>query len=247
VIEKLFTTLCFASLSLICFVSVTSAQVDKRHEVYPEVDVWIRTHPDQQIFMYVPYTKSLDDSYRDMGIGAMYSWSFEKNNLIMFDWLAARENLEKFRNVTVRTGFYYGQSLDDSGSAYRERSIPSELHLRWQILGGILLADRNRIELRWLNDGFSWRYRNRLTIERQVSIFGVIRPTPYTSLEIHYDSRYSTFNKSRIIVGAVIPIFSFTSVDINYQFVNDTRSSIQNQHGLGVTLSIYIEPKDIFN
>jgi hypothetical protein len=247
VIGKRLTTLCLAALSLICFASATSGQVDKRHEVYPEVDIWIRTAPDQQVYLFAPYMESLDDDYHQVGIGAMYSWSFDQNNLAMFDWLAARENSENFRNFTARVGYYYAQSLGDGGAAYTEQYIPAELHIRAYSIGGILITDRNRIEIGKINSANVFRYRNRLTIERQFKLVDQIRITPYANIEASFDSRYDTFNRIKATVGAKLPIFSFFSIDGYYAFSNDTRSSIQNKHGAGLTLNLYIEPKDIFN
>lgn len=223
------------------------SQVDKRHEAYPELDLWLRTAPDHQIYMYMPYVQSLDDDYREAGIGIMYSASYDQNTLAMFDWLAARENYESFRHFTARAGLYYAQSLGDDGASYREGSALGEIHIRWLIWAGILVVDRNRVELRSINNDGSWRYRNRLTIERQFRLFEQVRFTPYTTLEVSYDSRYETFNRSRITVGSKFPLFSATMVDLYYAFSNDTRSSIQNKHGVGLTLNLYIEPKDIFN
>lgn len=239
-------TLCIALL-FVSFASATYAQVDKRHEVYPELDVWIRTTPDQQVYLYMPFMKSLDDDYHQVGFGAMYSWSFDQNDLAMFDWLVARENSENFRNFTARVGYYYAQSLGDSGAAYTEQYIPAEFHIRTYSVVGILITDRNRIEVGKINSANVFRYRNRLTIERQFKLIDQVRITPYANIEASFDSRYDTFNRIKTTVGAKLPIFSFFSVDGYYAFSNDTRSSIQNKHGAGLTLNLYIEPKDVFN
>lgn len=51
-----------------------------------------------------------------------------------------------------------------------------------------MLSDRNRVDFRWVNDKFSVRYRNRLTLEREFTI-GERSYTPYASIEAYYDSR----------------------------------------------------------
>ena len=57
------------------------------------------------------------------------------------------------------------------------------------LLGDVLLSDRNRIDLRDIAGEFSWRYRNRLSVEKEFSI-GRVRVNPYTRFEVYYDSRY---------------------------------------------------------
>jgi hypothetical protein len=227
--------------------SIVFAQVDKHHEAYAELDLWLRTAADEQIYLFMPVTKSLDDDYREAGVGVMYSSSYDQNTLALFDWLAARENYENFRHFTARAGLYYSQSLGDGGDAYREVSVLGEMHIRWLVWAGILMIDRNRFELRSINNDGSWRYRNRLTIERQFRLFDQVRFTPYTTLEASYDSRYKTFNRIRATAGSKFPFFSAFMFDLYYAYSNDTRSAIKNKHGAGLTLNFYIEPKDIFN
>lgn len=177
----------------------------------------------------------------------MYSWSYDQNTLAMFDWLVSRENLENFRNFTTRVGFYYGQSLGDGGVAYKEIDALGEMHVRWLAWAGVLFIDRNRIEVRSISDDISWRYRNRLTMEKQLRLFDQFRFTPYVTAEISFDSRFATFNRSRFTGGAKFPVVPAFMIDLYYAFSNDTRSSIQNKHGVGVTFNLYVEPKDIFN
>jgi hypothetical protein len=54
----------------------------------------------------------------------------------------------------------------------------------------LLLIDRNRLDLRWVDGNFSWRCRNRLTLERHFKMGGNRALTPYASGELFYDSRF---------------------------------------------------------
>ena len=51
-----------------------------------------------------------------------------------------------------------------------------------------LLTDRNRADLDWKTGNFSWRYRNRLQIERRLAIRSY-HPAPYASVELFYQSQ----------------------------------------------------------
>jgi hypothetical protein len=65
----------------------------------------------------------------------------------------------------------------------------------------MLLSDRNRLDLRWVNSVFSWRYRGRLTLEREFHVGEKRALTPYTSGELYYDSRFEIWNRNRYAFG----------------------------------------------
>jgi hypothetical protein len=58
------------------------------------------------------------------------------------------------------------QYLDNVGKPDENR-IQFALTSRFELPWSLVLADRNRADLRFINDQFSWRYRNRLTLQRQ--------------------------------------------------------------------------------
>lgn len=76
-----------------------------------------------------------------------------------------------------------------------------EQTLRKLLPGSLLLSDRNREEFRFVNGDFSFRYRNRVTIEREFHLFKQRNITPYVSGEIFYDTRYRVWNRNRLALG----------------------------------------------
>jgi hypothetical protein len=71
--------------------------------------------------------------------------------------------------------------------------------------GRILITDRNRGDLDWSKGSFTWRYRNRLTIERRASI-GSYHPAPYVSVEVFYQSRYGKWSSTNLYAGCLLPV-----------------------------------------
>jgi hypothetical protein len=69
------------------------------------------------------------------------------------------------------------------------------------LLAGLLLTDRNRFDLDWKNGNFTWRYRNKLTLERGFSIraFHLI---PYIAAEPFYESQYGKWSTISLYAGA---------------------------------------------
>jgi len=124
----------------------------------------------------------------------------------------------------------------------------TEQTLRFPLKEQILLTDRNRQDFRWMRGDFSFRYRNRLTVEKEYHLFG--RPlTPYGSAEVYFDSRFSTFNRYRFVGGIQIskkPAQPWLHIlrkervwDIYYLRQEDTRSEPKHVNALGITFSIH--------
>jgi hypothetical protein len=64
---------------------------------------------------------------------------------------------------------------------FKEHQILSEQTLRKLLPGDLLLSDRNREDFCFINGGFSFRYRNRVTIERELPLLKRRNVTPYVS------------------------------------------------------------------
>jgi hypothetical protein len=113
-----------------------------------------------------------------------------------------------------------------------------EAHVRWPFPGNVLVSDRNRVDLRWVDGVYSWRYRNRLLVERETSIGGY-RLTPYTSGEVFYDSRYEAWSRNRFALGVQAPFHPRLMLDIYYMRQNDTRSQPAHVNALGLALNTF--------
>lgn len=72
----------------------------------------------------------------------------------------------KRRPLVIESGY---RLITQPNTANENRAIEAvTFHLL--LFAGILLADRNRADLDWKNGVFTWRYRNRLTLERTFTI-----------------------------------------------------------------------------
>ncbi len=93
---------------------------------------------------------------------------------------------------------------------------------------GFLVSDRNRADLRFIDGEFSWRYRNRLTVERTVSILSY-HFSPYVRGEVYFDSNYEKWSRTSGTLGGAFPISQHTEIEIYYEHQNDTGKSPNRQ------------------
>jgi hypothetical protein len=105
--------------------------------------------------------------------------------------------------------------------------------------GGWRILDRNRIEPRIIRGDFSVRYRNRLQVERTLLLGERKHPlTPYLAGEIFYNSRTRAWNRSRLNLGARLPINNHLGLDLYYMYQYDDRSPPNNLHTAAIRFNI---------
>ena len=108
---------------------------------------------------------------------------------------------------------------------------------------GLLFTDRNRSDLDWSDGRFKWRYRNKLTVEKPISIRSY-HPAPYASVEVYYESQYQKWSTTEIYAGALFPFKKHYVLDPYYEHQNNTGKSPNSQlHGIGLKLIIYLSAK----
>jgi hypothetical protein len=103
----------------------------------------------------------------------------------------------------------------------------------------LLLSDRNRADLDWQAGSFSWRYRNRIQLERTIRI-GSYHPSPYLSAEFFYNSQYEKWSDTAIYAGCLFPIGKHFEFNPYYEHQNQTGKSPNQQYNqLGLMLNIF--------
>ena len=142
----------------------------------------------------------------------------------------------KQKYLTFRVGYHY---IINRGQDDEQRGI-LELTPRYYLPKDVLLSDRNRADLRVIGGVFSWRYRNRLMVERSFNIKSVTL-VPYARGEVYYDSRYGIWNKNSYAFGATFPVTKHAELEPYFERENDSRSSTSHVNGFGITLSLYFD------
>src|SRR5690242_19800108 len=117
-------------------------------ELWPEVDVYVPLKEKVRLFFLFTITKSEETRKNTEGqFGADVDYTVNKR-------------------LILRAGYRYGFSLTE-GDPFKEHRPIVEQTFRQNLPLKILTSDRNREEFRFVNGDFSFRYRNRLTLERE--------------------------------------------------------------------------------
>ncbi len=137
------------------------------------------------------------------------------------------------KGLTTAAWYRYNASQPLPGRSSREHRLFADLTPRLPLKWGFQMSDRNRIEWRNINHDISWRYRNRVQIERPLSIHDH-RLIPYASAETYYDNRFHTLSRSQVFVGSRVPLTRHVSLDGFYMRQFDARSRPGFLHVMGM-------------
>jgi hypothetical protein len=106
------------------------------------------------------------------------------------------------------------------------------------LLAGLLVGDRNRTEFRWINRVHNFRYRNRLTVNRQTEI-GTFRFAPYAYGELFYNSTLRSWNQREYATGVQFPYKSRAMLDTYWLRESCTGCSHRSVDMIGITVNLY--------
>jgi hypothetical protein len=235
-------------LILVLFLCLFSSRICKaqepttRNEFWPGLEVYINVKPKVRLYLLGSISKTIED-------GELFNaQSYEAQVGAHVDYIPNE-------HLILRAGYRYGRAIGENDDGFREHRILADQILRKLLPGDLLLTDRNREEFRFIRGDFSFRYRNRVTIEREFQLSGLplLRTrsiTPYVSGEIFYDTRFGVWNRNRYAVGVVQslrrgPILKqllpkrAINLDLYLMRQNDSRSSPSHVNALGAALVFY--------
>jgi hypothetical protein len=199
-----------ALLFLLC--ESASAQT---FQFLPEVDVYYKIHPDIRVDFQAKETREAGDPTQ-AEIGP--SLDFYLKPILRLKEISAFDlDDSKSRPLLLQVGYRYLPSADKPPTERME--LVGTFH--FPLVAGILFSDRNRGDLDWSNNQFTWRYRNRATLERRIKL-GSYHPAPYVSAEAFYLSQYNKWSTTALYAGCLFPLGKHTELDPYYEHQNNT-------------------------
>lgn len=228
-VKLLLISAAFATLS--CGVPAR-AQTD---QVWPEVSTFVKL-TDQMRFYLLATTVKENRESMEGEFGPNFDF-YIKRLRKRSSWGPISPDDSKNRLLMVRIGYRYIRPY--SGDASSEHRGVLEATTRYPLALGILVSDRHRLDLRSIDEEFSWRYRNRLTVEREFTIKR-FRFSPYARGEIWYDSRYDKVSRTSLIIGSSFPVTRHLELEGFLEHQNDTGgSSNRTVNGVGLVTNLY--------
>jgi hypothetical protein len=205
----------------------------------PEIDVYLTINPLMRFGFQAKQTREGGGPMqKEIGTSIDFylkPW-IKLENATLFDLDSARK-----RALVFSTGYRVLPSPDAPVTNRWELIATANFPLR----GGILLSDRNRADLDWQNGRFSWRYRNRLSLEKTLAI-DKYHPRIYARSEEFYESQYRKWSTTALYAGGTLPFGTRFELGPYYCHQNNTGKSPNqqlNQAGLIANFYFSLEKK----
>jgi hypothetical protein len=151
-------------------------------------------------------------------------------NVALFDLDGAKK-----RPVVFESGY---RIMTAPNAAAENRAIEA-VTFHFPFASRTLVSDRNRADLDWQAGNFTWRYRNKLTLQRTVPISSY-HLVPYVAAEPFYESKYKKWSTTDLYIGCLLPVGKRTQFDAYYEYENNTGKNPNRQNNfIGLALRLY--------
>jgi hypothetical protein len=203
------------------------------NEFLPEVN----GHLTANSFLHV-YLQAQDD--RDAGTSDQFSIGpsaqFYLKPLVRLKEITAFDlDDSKPRPLVLESGYRYITAPDTLPTNRMETVLTTHFPLK----AGFLISDRNRADLDWKGGGFTWRYRNKLTVERTFAVYSY-HLIPYLAAEPFYVDQYHKWSSTDLYAGCLFPVGKHVQFDSYYEHQNNTgKHPNKQQNDFGLTLNVF--------
>jgi len=227
---------CAAGMLFVCAAD-GHAQQKTETQFLPELDVHYEFTTRAQVYLQAKNDREGGDPQQfTFGPSILL---YRKQLMEIKDVLALDRDTTKSRPVVVETGY----RVITAPSAAVENRMIEAVSFHYPLLHRALITDRNRFDLDWQNGKFTWRYRNRLTIERMFAIRS-FHLAPYVAAEPFFESQYSKWASTDLYVGSMFPFGKHLDLEAYYEHENDTGKSPNKQKNfIGLKVQLYFSRK----
>ena len=216
---------------------MAQAQTPAADELWPELDVFWKLSQSLRLDFTAKSTRDQDESNFDRAAGVYLDIFFPRFKPILFRRISELDDT-RMQRIKVRVAYQYLHSFRQTPVVVEHRPFVDGTWT-WVFPRDFLASDRHRFEFRVKNGVYSWRYRNRFRLERDLRLAGHAL-TPFVSAEAFYDSAPAAWNRFRFQAGTVVPLGRYFEVESYYARQITEYSSIRNLNALGLKLNIYV-------
>lgn len=237
---------CFGALMLS---GAPALAESSNREFWPELNVFVKTSEHTRLMFLASRTR--DREYANAVDG---TWGVHLDLLarrLPSFWVSAVPAMEQNWGLWFRVGYNHIVAFD--GPGIDENRLLAEATLRSSpLVAGIQVANRSRIEWREIGGKESWRYRNRLRLERGFEVVdalgdglggwlqsvGLVQIVPYTMLEFFYDSRVSGWSRRYLQTGVEFEMARGWGLDLYFAAQDGLSGSPASVNALGAVLTL---------
>jgi len=207
-------------------------------EFLPEMDVYTGLTSNSRFWFQAKQTRE-DGAPTQAEIGPSFDFYLKPRSALERITTFDLDN-SKRTSVVVSVGYRY---LPSPGN-YTENRILLMATPNLPLKGYLLVSDRNRLEINFKNGNTFWRYRNRVTLQRTITL-GSYHPSLNASAEFYYNSQYDKWSDTAIYAGCIFPLGGKAELNPYYEHQNSTGVTPNQQvNGIGLILNLFFRQRE---
>lgn len=205
-------------------------------QFWPEAKIYIKTSSLSRIYLQAAGTRTRESGYSDGQLGAHFDVYFSP--FLLKDRPLRHPDASRSKMIMVRAGYYLDKTPRNSSDPFTEHTALIECTPRFFLPKLILVENRLRGDLRFIDGVFTPRFRDRLRVERPFNT-RLKTINPYSEFETFYDWRYNSFHRQRYSAGAEWILHPRFILEGYYLRQYDSQSSKPWSDVAGVVLQFY--------
>jgi hypothetical protein len=202
-------------------------------EVWPEVDAHIQFKSNLRLLAFSGLEQGVGYPFQQWYAAAALGYQYKP---ILKPHV---QNIDPDKeHYFVFGGGYEFLRTVQSGQIKHEDRITLDATPGFRLSAGLLLRDRNWVELRWIDGTYSTTYRNMLSAERDLFVHG-FHFIPDGSVEVFYDGASHSWNQEWYTGGIQWPYKHVWMLDTYYRRENCNNCNPGSWNAAGATLNFY--------
>jgi hypothetical protein len=221
---------------LLCLISLCITELmaqDTSNEFWPQVNAYVKLGSVVQVLSTMTEHVASNSKDTDFRIGPTILFHLPA----VFHGEVLHHHYEENRFLTLGTGYLYITPGPGGTGSVEQRGV-LQLIPRLPLPKKLVLIDRNQLDLRWISESFYWRYRNRLTLQRNFSIRSYSF-TSYGQVEAQYYSKYDTWYRTTYSAGVRLPVGKIVELLPYYERENTSQGQPAHVNAVGLMVSLF--------
>jgi hypothetical protein len=233
-VPSLRRSLAWSLLAVVCSSAGGQSQSQTTQtEVWPEVDAHIQFKSNLRLLAFSGLEQGVGYPFQQWYAAAALGYQYKP---ILKPHV---QNIDPDKeHYFVFGGGYEFLRTVQSGQIKHEDRITLDATPGFRLSAGLLLRDRNWVELRWIDGTYSTTYRNMLSAERDLFVHG-FHFIPDGSVEVFYDGASHSWNQEWYTGGIQWPYKHVWMLDTYYRRENCNNCNPGSWNAAGATLNFY--------
>ncbi len=198
ILKKVAQYLCKACILFVLIqVQSVNSFAQTKYEFWPEVNGFIKLNDQFRFYLVAAYAEGRESDVETLDLAANVDISIKP----LLRKKYRQEDWQRSRFLWVRLGYDYVSKQTAGKKTTPENRGMINFFAKGHLPADIWLEARTRVDLRWIGEDYSTRYRLRLEATREFSLFKH-SAVPYLNCEVFYDTRYSRWARMLIMAGS---------------------------------------------